>query len=60
MAIIEKTVTEKIGTREKTLITDRTHSGGEDITIIVLSSIWDTIASVSTTWEDSKTLEKDE
>ncbi len=56
MTVYEITIAEKIGVKEKTLTTDKIHSGGEDITIIVLSSIWDTVSSVSTIWEDSKPL----
>ena len=55
-----KQVSEAIGTKEKTLRGSKVYSGGEEITIITLSSIWETTSSVSTTWEDSKTLQKDE
>ena len=58
MANYTKSVAEAIGTKEKTLRGSKVYSGGEDITIIALSSIWETTSSVSTVWEDSKTIEK--
>lgn len=56
----QKAVAEAIGAKEKTLRGSREHSGGEDITIMVLSSIWTTMDTVSTVWEESKSLQKDE
>lgn len=53
-------VSEGIGVKEKTLRSSREHSGGEDITTLILSNIWETISTVSTVWEDSKSLPKDE
>lgn len=53
-------VSEGIGVKEKTLRSSREHSGGEDITTLILSNIWETTSSVSTTWEESKSLQKDE
>jgi len=52
MTTYQKAVAEGIGVKEKTLRGSRTHSGGEDITTFILSSIWDDIASVSTVWEE--------
>ena len=55
-----KSVAEAIGAKEKILRGSKVHSGGEDITIITLSSIWETTGSVSTVWEDSKTIQENE
>ncbi len=60
MTTYTKSVAEGIGVKEKTLRSSRDHSGGEDITNLILSNIWETTSSVSTTWEESKSLQKDE
>jgi len=60
MTIYKKAVHEKIGIKEKTLQGSRIHSGGEDITIIALSSIWETTSSVSTTWDEAISIQKNE
>jgi len=56
MTIHKKSVAEIIGAKEKTLRGSKVYSDGEEITIITLSSIWSTESSVSTTWENSKTI----
>jgi len=58
MTTYTKQISEGIGIKEKTLRGSRTHSGGEDITTFILSSIWDDIASVSTVWEEFGTRQR--
>ena len=60
MANYTKSVAEAIGVKEKILRGSKVYSGGEDITIIALSSIWETTSSVSTVWETTKKVQKDE
>jgi len=60
MALFKKEVSEAIGTREISLESKRTYSGGESIRIMLLSSIWEEIAKVETLWEEVKTIKKDE
>ena len=60
MTTYQKSVAEKIGIKEKTLQGSRTYSGGKEITRIALSSIWDTLSAVSTTWDEAISIQKDE
>ena len=60
MTTYKKSVSEALGFKEKILRGSKVYSGGEDITIITLSSIWKTTGSVSTVWEDSKTIQENE
>lgn len=58
MTTYTKQISEVIGIKEKTLKGSRTHSGGEDITTFILSSIWDDIAAVSTVWVEFGTRQR--
>lgn len=44
--------------REISLKSRKIYSGGEEIVTRLLSNIWDDIEKVSTTWAESKTIEK--
>ena len=60
MTTYQKSVAEVLGAKEKILRGSKDYSGGEEIVVMILSSSWDEIAKVSTVWEESKTLQKDE
>jgi len=58
MALYKKEVTEAIGMREISLKSRKIYSGGEEIVTRLLSDIWDGVDKVSTTWAESKIIEK--
>lgn len=58
MALFKKEISEVIGVREISLKSRKIYSGGEEIVTRLLSNIWDDIEKVSTTWAESKTIEK--
>lgn len=58
MAILYKEIAESIGMREISLKSKKTYSEGEEIITRLLSNIWDDLEKVSTTWAESKTIEK--
>ena len=58
MALFEKEIKEAIGVREISLKSRKIYSGGEKIVTRLLSDIWDGVDKVSTTWAESKTIEK--
>jgi len=60
MALFKKEIKEDKEFQEKTLRSEKTHSGGISIITFILSSIWKTVSKVSSTWLSSKTIEKDE
>lgn len=53
------TVLEKVGCLENTLKSRKIYDGGEDIITRFLSSIWQEISKVSTTWQSSHKKQKD-
>jgi len=58
MALYKKEIAESIGMREISLRSRKIYSGGEEIVTRLLSDIWDGVDKVSTTWAESKTIEK--
>ena len=60
MATYTKSVAEAIGVKEKTLKSSKVYSDGKDIITRNLSNIWETSSSVSTVWDENKTIQKDE
>jgi len=57
-ALYKVEVKESIGMREISLRSRKVYSGGEEIVTMLLSDIWDNLEKVSTTWAESKVIEK--
>ena len=61
MATIQKTVSEAIGVKERKLNSHHTETDGNEQYITRhLSSIWDEESAISTDWERTEQLQKDE